>query len=149
MIDRCDVPLLGVNTDPGRSLGILCSKFLYRDRAASKYIHRIFSQLEDEKFNFVSRERLNCRITPQAKSGQVREPVDMLSLNEVFIAEKDASKISSYKLNADGIDLGSFKSSGIIISTGTGSSGWLYGAKRATAKTVQNIAKELAALQRD
>ena len=53
-------------------------------------------------------------------------------LNEIFIAEKDPSKTSSYNLIADGKDLGKFKSSGIMISTGTGSSGWLYGSKRIT-----------------
>jgi hypothetical protein len=44
---------------------------------------------------------------------------------------------------ADGIDLGKFASSGIIVATGTGSSGWLYGAKRVTAKTVMNLSKEI------
>ena len=59
------------------------------------------------------------------------------------MAEKNASKISSYKVKADGIDIGRFKSSGIIISTGTGSTGWLYGAKRVTAKEIQMIAQEI------
>jgi len=43
----------------------------------------------------------------------------------------------------DGIDIGRFKSSGIIVSTGTGSSGWLYGAKRVTAQNVNLISKEI------
>lgn len=58
--------------------------------------------------------------------------MEKLFLNEIFIAEKDPSKTSSYNLIADGKDLGMFKSSGIMISTGTGSSGWLYGSKRIT-----------------
>jgi NAD kinase len=52
-----------------------------------------------------------------------------LCLNEVFAAEKDVSCTSMYKLIVDGRDMGKFKSSGIIISTGTGSSGWLYSAR--------------------
>jgi NAD kinase len=52
------------------------------------------------------------------------------------MAEKNASKTSSYKLIADGVKLGFFKSSGVIVSTGTGSSGWLYGAKRITPNNV-------------
>ena len=32
MIEDCNTPILGVNSDPGRSLGILCSKFLYKNR---------------------------------------------------------------------------------------------------------------------
>lgn len=61
----------------------------------------------------------------------------------MFMAEKDASKVSTYLLNADGVDIGRFKSSGIILSTGTGSSGWLYGAKRLTNTNVTDIAHKL------
>jgi NAD kinase len=45
------------------------------------------------------------------------------------MAEKDVSTTSMYRLEVDNKDLGKFKSSGIIISTGTGSSGWLYSAR--------------------
>ncbi len=50
-------------------------------------------------------------------------------LNELMTSEKDASQLSVYRVNVDNKDLGKFKSSGIIIATGTGSTGWLYGAK--------------------
>ena len=50
-------------------------------------------------------------------------------MNEVLAAEKDPSQLSIYRLNIDGRDLGKFRSSGIIISTGTGSTGWLYASK--------------------
>jgi len=143
MIDNNNLPLLGINTDPGRSLGILCSKFLYKERSSPKHIQKIFSQIEQQQFTWMHRQRMNCRITPNAKSAQDRHEINRLMLNEVFIAEKNASKVSSYKLNVDEINLGRFKSSGIIISTGTGSSGWLYGAKRVTQNTVGEIAREL------
>lgn len=45
MIESCDTPLVGINTDPGRSLGILCSKFLYKDRTQPAHIEKIFVQL--------------------------------------------------------------------------------------------------------
>lgn len=70
-------------------------------------------------------------------------------LNEMFFAEKDASKVSTYTLNADGVDIGRFKSSGIIVSTGTGSSGWLYGAKRLSNTNVSDIAHKLKDHVRD
>ena len=62
------------------------------------------------------------------------------------MAEKDSSKTSTYQINVDGMNLGRFKSSGVIVSTGTGSSGWLYGAKRVTNTNVKDIAKELLEL---
>ena len=64
-------------------------------------------------------------------------------LNEAFMAEKNASKTSIYRAKANGNDIGRFRSSGIIISTGTGSSGWLYGAKRVTTTNVKDIIQEL------
>lgn len=53
-------------------------------------------------------------------------------LNEVFAAEVDVGKTSIYKLTVDGRKLGKFKSSGIIIATGTGSSGWLLSSRKIT-----------------
>jgi NAD kinase len=44
-------------------------------------------------------------------------------------SEKDASCVSMYRLDVNNKDLGKFKSSGILIATGTGSTGWLYSAK--------------------
>ena len=64
---------------------------------------------------------------------------DHLVLNEVFAGETDVSFTSMFKLKVDDKDLGKFKSSGIIISTGTGSSGWLYSAKMVSKQTVLNI----------
>lgn len=52
-----------------------------------------------------------------------------LCLNEIFAAEKDVSCTSMYRVSVDGRDMGKFKSSGLIIATGTGSSGWLYSAR--------------------
>ena len=44
-------------------------------------------------------------------------------------SEADASYLSKYRLMVNSNDLGTFRSSGLLISTGTGSSGWLYSAK--------------------
>ena len=41
MIENNKVPILGINTDPARSLGILCSKFLYKDRINEKRLNKI------------------------------------------------------------------------------------------------------------
>ena len=60
-------------------------------------------------------------------------------MNEVLAAEMDPSQLSIYRLNIDGRDLGKFRSSGIIISTGTGSTGWLYAAKQISAQRVSHL----------
>jgi NAD kinase len=55
----------------------------------------------------------------------MEKEINKLALNELFCAERDVGKISIYDLEVDGKPLGTFRSSGIICSTGTGSSGWL------------------------
>lgn len=64
------------------------------------------------------------------------KPESHLVLNEVMASEQDASCVSMYRLNVDGKDLGKFKSSGIIMSTGTGSRRWLHAAKSITPSQV-------------
>ncbi len=71
------------------------------------------------------------------------ERTSKLALNEIFIAEQDVGKTSTYKLIADGVDLGKFKSSGVILSTGTGSTGWLFSARRITQSDVRAILDHL------
>jgi NAD kinase len=44
-----------------------------------------------------------------------------------------------YKLSVDDKDMGKFKSSGILISTGTGSSGWLYSARQISSNDVEIV----------
>lgn len=87
---------------------------------------------------------MGCTVTPASHHQDGRTEVSLRMLNEIFMAEKDAGKLSHYKLNVDGVDAGQFQSSGIIVSTGTGSSGWLYGAKRVTAKTLSAVTKQLS-----
>ena len=66
-------------------------------------------------------------------------------LNEVFAAERDVGKISVYSLEVDGNEINpdKTKSSGIIISTGTGSSGWLLSARRMALSDVRAILHHL------
>jgi NAD+ kinase len=67
------------------------------------------------------------------------ETNNKLVLNEIFAAEKDTGKTSIYQLIVDDKHLGKYKSSGVIISTGTGSSGWLFSARRVTQSDVRTI----------
>ena len=53
-------------------------------------------------------------------------------LNEVFAAEKDVASASRFRVRANGDELGVFKSSGLIVATGTGSTGWLYSCRQIT-----------------
>ena len=55
------------------------------------------------------------------------------------------AQASIFSLNINKNYLGKFKSSGLIISTGTGSTGWLYSAKRFTEINVQRALTKMGA----
>lgn len=142
MVTDPELPMLGINTDPGRSLGILCGKFIYKQRSQKKHIEKIFSQIEEQKYTWLYRQRIRLEIDRyEVLLGEKK--ISQLCLNEAFVSEKDPSKISMYSLSANDQSLGKFRSSGILASTGTGSSGWLYGAKRMTSYNVRAIINEL------
>ena len=68
-------------------------------------------------------------------------------LNEVFTAEKDAGSASRYRVRSDEIELGVFKSSGLIVSTGTGSTGWLYSSRQITPAKIEAIARMMGQME--
>jgi NAD+ kinase len=145
IIEDTNTPILGLNTDPSRSIGFLCNNKIYNDMK-EKQIEKIFENLDKENFEYFYRQRINFRMeTPM--TGEVTNKLVIKQksycvfkvLNEIFAAEKDTGKTSIYRLFVDQEDLGSFKSSGIIISTGTGSSGWLFSARRITQSDVRTI----------
>lgn len=127
VIENQHLPILGINTDPSRSTGHLCTAKIHNDKK-ERQIERIFDQLEKDNFEYFYRQRINF----QMESPQTGEKISKLVLNEIFVAEQDTGKTSIYRLVVDNTYLGKFKSSGIIISTGTGSSGWLFSARRIT-----------------
>lgn len=55
MVESNDIPMLGINTDPARSLGVLCSKFLYKDRINEKKLNKLIDQLEEGDFKWMYR----------------------------------------------------------------------------------------------
>lgn len=67
----------------------------------------------------------------------------MMGLNEVFVAEKNVGASSHFRISVDGEYIGKFKSSGLIISSGTGSTGWLHSAKRFTEHDVMHALERM------
>ena len=84
---------------------------------------------DDDRLIHTKRSRIQIEMEKTDKSGHTLLD-KYLCLNEVFVAEKDVSSASRYRLNKDSdTNLGVFKSSGLIVSTGTGSTGWLYSSR--------------------
>jgi len=88
---------------------------------------KIWRHLDRENFEFFDRQRLHF-VMDNPTNGQHFEA---LSLNEIFVGEKNVAKSSVYRVKVDEDDyIGKFMSSGLLIATGTGSTGWLYSACR-------------------
>ena len=65
------------------------------------------------------------------------------TLNDICMTERNIGKASSYILKVDDTNHGKIKSSGILLSTGTGSTGWLYNARKANIGYIEDIMLEL------
>jgi len=120
MIRRPEVILAGVNSDPHNSAGSLCA--LSHDKAA---IHTFLEQIVSGARAPLVRSRLQCSISEfdglSSLSSDVKTP---LALNEVFVASSDPAAVSSFAVSIDGQPEFLCKNSGILISTGSGSTGW-------------------------
>ncbi|TMS37531.1 hypothetical protein L596_004443 [Steinernema carpocapsae] len=67
-------------------------------------------------------------------------PTDpILALNEVFIGESHAARVSYYEVQIDDGPFVKQKSSGITVCTGTGSTSWHYNINRVSSQNVSDL----------
>ncbi len=105
-------PLLAVNSSPETSVGALTTIPL----------SKLKEKLEEIKKNKHKTELLE-RIEVQINN----KPIEHLALNDVFVASEKAYHISKYKINFKNQEEIQ-RSSGLIFSTGTGSTAWFKSA---------------------
>ncbi|HVY01731.1 MAG TPA: hypothetical protein VHA12_03130 [Candidatus Nanoarchaeia archaeon] len=106
--------MLGINSDPLRSVGALCS-------VKSPDIRGVVNEILEEKFNVESWTRTKI----------VVDGVEVWphSTSDVFIGEEKRYVMSRHIIHKEGISEEQ-KGSGLIISTGAGSTGWYCSASR-------------------
>lgn len=107
-----DKPLLAVNSNPEKSEGVLTT--LNIDRL-------------EEKLNKIKREGTKTEKLERIRVYINNEEIGISALNDIFIANEKAYLISKYKLKFNGHEEEQ-RSSGIIFSTGTGSTAWFKSA---------------------
>lgn len=112
-----DIPLIGVNSDPENSFGALL-QYNVSD------LKKLRADLLSAKYEFSAYSRLKVTLNGVALP---------LALSEIFIGDKYRMNISRYFLEVIGQEAKpeEHKDSGIIISTGAGSTGWFRSAVRA------------------
>ncbi len=109
-----NVPILGINSDPVRSLGALTSM-------NTNEFETFLPEILNDKFRTEDWTRL--KVTVDGKAGEY------LAISEIFIGEERRISMSRHILNFKGKSEEQ-KGSGIIVSTGAGSSGWYDSAAR-------------------
>lgn len=121
MVKSRVLPIVGINTDPTRSVGHLTSiKIPYEYR--NKDIPQLMDYIQRENFKYVYKQRIMLEKKDVLTEKSIKKT---FALNEVFVAERNVGASSIYRLKADGQYVGKFKSSGFLMCTGTGSTGWL------------------------
>lgn len=125
-----DKPLLAVNTSPGKSEGALTTIPINK-------LNQKLQEITENNFKTEKLERIEVSINDK--------PLDILSLNEVFIANEKAYLVSKYKIKFKDIEEQQ-RSSGLIFSTGTGSTAWFNSASGkpfpANSKFIKTITRE-------
>lgn len=107
-----NIPLLAVNSSPNTSEGALTT--IPIAKLKNKLNKILKNNYKTEKL-----ERIQVSIN--------NNPLNLLALNEVFIANEKAYLISKYKIKHKNKEE-TQKSSGLIFSTGTGSTAWFKSA---------------------
>lgn len=122
-------PVVGVDPEPGRNPGVLVTQ-----RPAS------VGSLLDGVANGTARLRSRTMVSAETDDGQV-----LHALNELYVGHR-THQSARYRLQIDGATPERQSSSGVIVATGTGATGWCASIVRATGSHVQLPAPEEAAL---
>eukprot|EP00054_Salpingoeca_dolichothecata_P015112 m.86400 g.86400 ORF g.86400 m.86400 type:complete len:394 (+) comp21330_c0_seq2:90-1271(+) len=124
-------PLIGINTDPGSSKGELCLSSPHTSDPVS-----LLSKCLQGHFKWLFRQRIRVIIT---RGDQPPQKLSTLALNDIYIGERSAHSTSYFSFSVDNRPPERQKSSGIIVFTGTGSSGWAYNDAKVSNETVLSI----------
>lgn len=162
-------PIIGFNSDPDRSEGrLMLSKHYSNDPkdAVRKLIQGEFEWLRRTRIRTTvlgqngnlpeSFDLLELQPTPMELNeyptellnsadqkkyrAKVKRILPYLALNEVFIGETQSARVSHLHLQIDDQNvLNKTKSSGLCVSTGTGSSSWLTSINRVSTENVRML----------
>lgn len=124
-------PQVGINTDPSRSRGQLCVDFAHN-------LSRQLDRLKAGNYTWVRRSRIKTtRVYVDGRGGG--GSLEQFALNEVFVGERDPVRASVLKVQSDGEEWERHKCSGLLISTGTGTSAWSAEASKVNPQDVMAV----------
>nr|CAD7440997.1 unnamed protein product [Timema bartmani] len=163
-------PVVGFNSDPTRSEGHLCLpkrystnleeaiyklthgefKWMFRSRIritlSGEFIDEQPVELQEELLH-PDRRIYNCNVAPDEKRVFINSALPestrvlpVFALNEVFLGESLSARVSYFELSLDGGPFTKIKSSGLCVTTGTGSTSWHLSINRVDQQTVAKLA---------
>jgi NAD+ kinase len=129
LVNDSSKPVIGINTDPARSEGVLCVRA--RKPFKQRSISHIMEQILRGNFDWTCRHRIKVTLDDVA--------IPYFALNEVFIGEKDPTRTAYYELLLDSGEREKQKSSGLVVYTGSGSSAWVHNIHRLLPYQVKKV----------
>lgn len=162
-------PLIGVNSDPTRSVGHLCLPNKYSsdfDRALDLMLNGQFEwqfrqrirvtlegknafadptelhdqQLMHPEYRFLEIDQFKKPSPPPTgPTCTPRRVLPFRALNEVFIGESISSRVSYFEMSINSKERFKIKSSGVTICTGTGSTSWSFNINKLTPQCVKDL----------
>ena len=115
--------LIGLNTDPERSVGHLCA----RSRLGNANLKYVIQQISGGECVFIKRSRIRVKLSYPCNVGEKTEiEIPKYALNDVYVGETSPTRLSYLELQIDKHPPEKQKSSGFLISTGSGSTAWGY-----------------------
>uniref|UniRef100_A0A8R1TTZ7 NAD(+) kinase n=1 Tax=Onchocerca volvulus TaxID=6282 RepID=A0A8R1TTZ7_ONCVO len=157
--------VIGFNTDPLGSEGYLCIT-----RKGTQPVGEVIDKLLKGECRWMWRQRIRVTILKWVENNKNNEESDeecyetsdklrearlflqsdcdaeypLLALNDVFIGESHASRVSYYDVQIDDGPMVRQKSSGMIACTGTGSTSWNYNINRVSEQHVGELLSIMA-----
>lgn len=130
IIDNSTQILLGINSNPLKSEGFLC-QIPYNTAKITKTLDKITTN----NFKILKRKRYTIDLFNK----QNEKKVHFFGLNEVFFGSKDNSSTFRYDFKVNGDSMDHLRSTGCILYTGTGSTGWAKSMKKMTKTHVEEV----------
>jgi len=163
-----DKPIIGFNSDPTRSEGYLCLpkkyslqikdafdklyrghfRWLFRKRIRVTLIgENIYDppielhdqQLQHPEYRFLDYAQEHDKTLDRDVNLSNKRILPVKALNEVFMGEALSARVSYYELAVDKAERIKVKSSGLCVSTGTGSTSWTFNINKLTQQNVSDL----------
>ncbi|CAG2059022.1 unnamed protein product, partial [Timema podura] len=125
-------------------------KWMFRSRIritlSGEFIDEQPVELQEELLH-PDRRIYNCNVAPDEKHVFINSALPestrvlpVFALNEVFLGESLSARVSYFELSLDGGPFTKIKSSGLCVTTGTGSTSWHLSINRVDQQTVAKLA---------